>query len=151
MSDNVTSIFNRYAPPEQPETQAEDPAQSGAEQASQAAPQEAQQAYQACQEDKSRDHQTRLKLYYADGTVGLLSYSYLVEAVSTSHQYVSLLFTNVMITLEGRHLTELIDLLQDERIRWLRCFHPARHQTPEDGAPVITRMVREMLHEVLEG
>jgi len=147
MSDNVTSILNRYAPKEQPATQPEKNAQA----APAPTPPKELQDYQACQEDKSRNHQTRLKLYYVDGTVGLLSYSYLIEATSTSHQYLSLLFTNVIITLEGRNLTGLIDLLQDERIRWLRCFHPTRHKEPEADAPIITGMVREMLHEVLGG
>ena len=36
-------------------------------------------------------------------------------------------------------------------MRWLHCFHPARPKEPEADAPGITGMVREMLHEVLDG
>ena len=106
-----------------------------------------QAAYAACTTDTRRSHH-RLRLHYADGTIGLMSYAYLVEVLCTSHQYVSLLYSNVAITLEGRHLDQLLDALQEEKVRALVCYHARRHAAPEAGTPVITKIVRQSLPEV---
>ncbi len=102
------------------------------------------QPYQAVFLDKSKP-QSRLRLHYPDGyTVRLLNYTYLVEAVTTSHKRLSLIFTDDIVTLKGRNLTGLIDMLQDERIRALVGFHAKHHLPPEDRQmPYIEDMVQE--------
>lgn len=102
------------------------------------------QPYQAVFLDKSKP-QSRLRLHYPDGyTVRLLNYSYLVEAVTTSHKRLSLIFTDDIVTLKGRNLTGLIDMLQDERVRALMSFHAKHHLPPEDRLmPYIEDMVQE--------
>ena len=102
------------------------------------------QPYQAVFVDKSKP-QSRLRLHYPDGyTVRLLNYTYLVEAVTTSHKRLSLIFTDDIVTLKGRNLTGLIEALQDERIRALVGFHAKHHLPPEDPQmPYIEHMVQE--------
>lgn len=102
------------------------------------------QPYQAMYVDRSKP-QSRLRLNYPDGyTVRLLNYTYLVEAVTTSHKRLSLIFTDDIVTLKGRNLTGLIELLQDERIRALVSFHAKHHLPPEDRLmPYIEDMVQE--------
>ncbi|MEZ4713119.1 MAG: hypothetical protein R3A44_38370 [Caldilineaceae bacterium] len=104
--------------------------------------------YQAVFADKSKT-QTRLRLHYRDGlTVRLLNYAYLLEVMSTSHRFVSLIFSSTVVTLKGRHLDRLLEELQDERVRALVCFHPGRFEAPEEGESCILEMKDVSLHEV---
>lgn len=87
----------------------------------------------------------RLMLQFANGTVGILSYAYLLEVVSTSHQFISLLFTNCIVTLEGRNLGVLLSPLQDEKVRVLQCFNITLHLEATEQDPVIVALKREGL------
>lgn len=128
MSDNVTSLAERYRKQDDsPKTE-----------------------YKAFAEDKSRTRQARFKVSFADGSIGLFSYSYLAEVYSTSHQYVTLFFHNCMVMIEGRNLTELIDLLQDEKIRELRCYNAKYFMEPPAEDTVILKITRKSLQEVLK-
>jgi len=124
MSDNVTHIFNRYTP------------------------QGERTAYKACGLDRSRDRQTRLCIHYQDGTIGVMAYAHLLEISCTSHQYLALFYSNVILTMEGRNLIALIEPLQDEKIRSLHCFHVKYFIEPAEDEPIITRILRQGLHEV---
>jgi hypothetical protein len=106
--------------------------------------------YQAMQLDRSKS-QTRLRLHYADGLkVRMLAYAYLIEVVSTSHQWLSLVFTSSIVTLKGRNLDALIENLQDEKVRGLVCFHPGRHQPPASNEPCILEIIDLSLHEAAD-
>ena len=100
------------------------------------------QPYRAVLVDTVRP-QRWLRLHYPDGeTVRLLSYNHLVEAVTTSHKHLSLIFTHKCVTLTGRNLAGLIEMIQDERIQALVCFHAKHHLPPEDKLmPCIEAMV----------
>lgn len=98
---------------------------------------------------ESRRSVPRMRLHYQDGTVAVLAYAYLVEAFCSSHQFLSLIFTHCVLTLEGRHLDQLIGPLQDEKIRALHSFHAGHYDDPAENVPVITRIVRQHPHEVL--
>ncbi len=103
--------------------------------------------YEACVQ-AARGAHPRLRLQFANGTVGLMAYAYLVEVLSHSHQHLALVYTNVAISLEGRHLDQLLDLLQDERVKALVCHRPQHHDTPPADKPIITKMVRQSLQEL---
>lgn len=106
--------------------------------------------YEAAVNDPTnRRMPARLRLTYGDGTIALMSYAYLVEVLCTSHQALSLIYTNVAITLEGRNLTQLIEPLQEEKLRALTCFNARRHDEPPADKPVITAITRQRLQDVL--
>jgi hypothetical protein len=132
MSGSASNIFQQYTNPETPVEDSEE-----------------QPSYRAFME--ARRHVPRLRIHYRDGSIGLLPYAYLVEVLCTSHQQLSLIFTHCVITLEGRHLNQLIDPLQDERIRALHCFNAKEHKLPGEDSPVIKHIARQHPSEVLEG
>jgi hypothetical protein len=91
--------------------------------------------------------ETRLKLVHGNGMVTLMTYAYLVEVVSASHESISLVYTNCVIVLMGRNLMELIDLIQDEKLRALHCFNAKKYERPPVDAPVILEIKRLTLKE----
>lgn len=96
-----------------------------------------------------RTRSTDLRINYGDGRIGLMSKSYRTEALLTSHQHLSLIFNDCIITLEGRHLDQLIELIQDDELRSLHCFNPKIHDAPTDDEILITRIDRRTTIEVL--
>lgn len=109
------------------------------------------QPYQAVFLDKSKS-QSRVRLHYGDGVkVRLLSYAYLIEVIATSHQRLSLIFTNSIFTLEGRNLDGLLEEFQDEKVRSLVCFHPGRFEDTADNAACITKIVDESAYKLVKG
>lgn len=103
--------------------------------------------YKAAEVDKSRTGQSRLRVNFKNGERHVLSYHYLIEVIETSHQMMSLIFSSCIVTLKGRHLEELTEDLQDEKIRALICYHPGQHQEPEEGEPCILDLVRQNFKE----
>lgn len=141
MSDSATrptSIFDRYAR-KAPTQQAP---------AHEPQPTAAKTPYRAYDADAPKSRVSRFLIHYPDGSLGLVAYAYLTEAISTSHEFLTLAFTNCAVNIEGRDLTKLLGLLQEERILELHCFDPHRHEAPEDGEPVITDMERRSLQEI---
>lgn len=126
MSDKVTSLFDRYGASKE------------------------ETAYRAYQLDKSRDHQIRLRVHFPDGSISALPYTHLIEVLSTSHQYLALFYTNLILSVEGRNLTGLVELLQDEKIRSLHCYHPERYHEPAQEDAVILRITRQGVQDVLK-
>lgn len=92
--------------------------------------------------------QLRLRLYAENDVISLMTYSYLTEAVTASHQYLTLVFTNCIFDLFGRNLTLLLDPLQDARIRALYCYRKDRYPEPSESEPVILNIRREALYTV---
>jgi len=120
-------------------------------------PQDDRQDYKAFGLDKSRDRQTRLMVHYKSGMLEVISYSHLTNALCTSSQYISLIFSNCVLTLEGKNLlapvvegSNVMELLQDEKIRYIRCFNGAVFPEPLDNEPVINDIQRLSLAESQE-
>lgn len=98
---------------------------------------------------KSKNRQ-RLRLHYANGMrVKVLSYAYLIEVVCTSHQWLSLVFSSTVITLKGRHLDQLIEPIQGERVLALVCFRPGIHPEPAKHEPCILEIEEHSLNELV--
>lgn len=89
----------------------------------------------------------RLRVEYGDGGIALMAYAYLMEVYCPSHQHLSLIFTNVVITLKGHHLDHLLEPLQESKARAIHCFNPTRYEQPEAGNPLILSIKRESLQE----
>ncbi len=126
MSDS--SVFDQFAP-QQPESDDD---------------KETYNAY-GVSSAKKRNGETRLRICFADGTVAMPSYAYLVDVIYTSHQFVSLIFTRFVIELRGRNLTALLDLIQDEQLRYVQCYRADFFAEPPPEEPVILSITRQML------
>src|SRR5262245_52711856 len=86
-TDNMSeTAFDRYTAPQPQE------------------PDEEMQPYQAfgTGQQTKRNGEAWLRICFADGKIALMSYGYLTEVFCTSHQFVSLVYTNCIITLQGR-------------------------------------------------
>jgi hypothetical protein len=93
----------------------------------------------------------RLRLSFENGAVALMSYSYLMEVLCTSHQNLSLIYTNCVITLNGRNLFPLIDHLQEEKLSGVYCFSSEYFTHPAESEMVIYRIIRQTLQAALGG
>lgn len=109
----------------------------------------ADNTYRAYGPQPAQGQQTKLKICHRDGTMALLSYGYLMEVICTSHQFLSLIYTNCVITLEGRHLTDLVEYLQDDKIRWIQCFNQAQFDEVTEEIPVVTAITRQSMQEFI--
>lgn len=122
MSDNL-SVMERYRQKaEQKPESTEEPA-SGRE-------------YRAYAIDKPKNP-SMLWLDYDGAVFELLEKSNLVKVLCTSPEYLSLIFTHSVYTLEGKYLDKLRVLLMEDKIRSLHCFDARRHDPPADGETVI--------------
>mgnify|MGYP005731833427 CR=1 FL=1 len=97
--------------------------------------------YKAIGEDKSKSRQVRLAIRLKDGSTHIIAYSYIMRMICTSHQFVSLVCTDCIITIEGKNLTGAHEKLQDERVRYLEEFNRARFDMPATGEPFIQSIV----------
>lgn len=93
----------------------------------------------------------RLRLSFENGSVALMSYAYLMEVLCTSHQNLSLIYTNCVITLNGRNLFPLVDHLQEEKVNGLYCFNPEYFTHPGESEMVIYRIIRQTLQAAMGG
>lgn len=105
--------------------------------------------YKAYGVDAPQKRPTLIAIYYGDGQKSLVQKSFMSEVLFTSHQHVSMIFNNCVITLHGQHLDNLLELLQDERILSLHCFNPKLHDKPAEGEILITKIERRGPGEVL--
>lgn len=105
--------------------------------------------YRAYGIDAPQKRPALMSIYYGDGRIGLMQKSFLTEVLLTSHQHLSLIFTGCIITLEGQHLEQLIELLQDEKVLSLHCFNPKLHDSPPEGEIIILKIDRRAANEVL--
>jgi len=108
-----------------------------------------ERAYKAYGVDAPQKRPTLIAIHYGNGPISLMQKSYMTEVLLTSHQHISLIFTSCVITLEGQHLEQLLELLQDEKILSLHCFNPKLHDKPQEGEILITKIERRNLGEVL--
>jgi hypothetical protein len=108
-----------------------------------------ERAYKAYGVDAPQRRPTLIAIHYGNGSIGLMQKSFMTEVLLTSHQHVSLIFTSCIITLEGEHLDQLLELLQDEKILSLHCFNLKVHDKPAEGEILITKIERRKSGEVL--
>ena len=108
--------------------------------------------YRAFATETSGRRAARLRVVYPDGKISILSYSYLQEILCTNHQNLSLIFTSSVITLEGRNLWSLLDVLQADKVRVIHCYNPARFpDQPGTGEPVVFSIKRQSLRDFTAG
>lgn len=70
----------------------------------------------------------------------IIPYSQIRTIEYTGHQWLTIPCMEYLITLEGEHLDELLDDLQDQRVRVLQVFHPDYFEPPPEGKPCITQI-----------
>lgn len=133
MSDNV-KVFEQYSLKTEPQSTVE---------------QDNQPEYRAIGIEKTGDRQSRLRIHYVDGTVDVFSYTHLLEISCTDEQHLLLGFSNCMLLLEGEHMEELIEPLQDEKVRYLVCFNNNYYAQPEAGEVIIEGVTRQNLNELM--
>lgn len=131
---------NEPAPAETPQQEA-----STAEAPAEAAPLADLVDYAAFGLDVPRARVSRLRVNFSDGSASLFNYAYLTEVLTTSPQFVSLIFTSVIITVQGRNLSGLLDDLQEERVLSLTPFDAKRFNPPDAEKPYITRIERDSI------
>ncbi len=99
--------------------------------------------YKAIGEDKSKTRQIRLSLRLKDGTIHIIAYSYIMRIICTSNQFASLICTDCIVTVEGRNLEAMSEKLQDEQVRYLEEFNPAKFKPPSENEPFIQSITVE--------
>ena len=79
-----------------------------------------------------------VKLYYEDGvTEEVLFYGYILRAIKTGETHIAITSTEGVYLIEGQHLSEVLDQLQDQKLRFLRAYNEHLHAPPALDAPVI--------------
>ena len=106
--------------------------------------------YSSALYDPEWKKQARLAIYYADGSVGLLSYAHIIEVLSPTPQQLSIVTTNCIIEMTGEHLTELAPSFRHEDVISLHCYIEAEYEGIEgdgkvDDVPVINTIGRREL------
>lgn len=114
MSDDIFKQFSRNTAPDPEQEQQPNPVQATKYQQSSQPYQSSNDSgipYAAVGLNRSNTSVSRLMLYYQDGRIAVMSYAYLVEVLCTSHQFLSLIFSNCVITLRGYNLMALLELI----------------------------------------
>jgi hypothetical protein len=73
----------------------------------------------------------------------IIPYSQIRTIEYTGHQWLTIPCMEYLITLEGEHLDELLDDLQDQRVRVLQVFHPGYFEPPGEGEILIKSIAIE--------
>lgn len=124
------SIRDQYV---RPGDDGDSSAQPGHETESQLPPYE---AYDRGQAGPRREN--AVKIYYEDGvTQEVLFYGYILRAISTDDSHIAITSTEGVYRIEGQNLLEILDQLQDQKLRFLRAYHPYLYAEPAANAPVI--------------
>jgi hypothetical protein len=126
-SDNVTDLLSRFAAPPS--------AEAAARLTPPPAPEKAE--YRAAEPFLGNETARRLRVYYSNGKWELFPYGLLMNVLSDSEQFISLIFNSGVVELRGDNLRALFDGFQGESIKALLPFDAARFEEPETGAPVI--------------
>ena len=125
MSDNnVISIFDRLSSSKSGEKTNDTPAV-------------VLEPYRAATLERAGRRALWLRVHYSNGDIEQLSYSHRKYDLSTKTERLYISFTTGVVLMDGTNLRMLLDDLQDERIRSLQPFDPARHLPPKEGQPVI--------------
>lgn len=86
---------------------------------------------------------TRFEMILKDQTSILVSYGYVTKVIVTSDQYLSIITTDTVFTLEGMHLGTLRKKLRSDKIEVIHTWRPDLYAPPEDNEPVVTDIIIE--------
>lgn len=80
-----------------------------------------------------------IKIYYEDGiTIEVLFYHNIRRAILTDVSHISLTSNEGVYTIHGQNLgDELLDQLQDQKLRFIRAYNEHLHTQPAANAPII--------------
>ncbi|MEM9952464.1 MAG: hypothetical protein AAF846_12720 [Chloroflexota bacterium] len=85
------------------------------------------------------------------GVIGMPSYSYYVDAMAVNERYLWITFSACVYRIKGRLLlTELVPLLQDDRLKVLFCFNPLKHEPPDEDQVLIESITRHTVQELAQ-
>lgn len=133
MSDNVISIFDRYA----------------AKKPSGNPPDDTREVYRPVEIEETNRRVLRLCVHFSDGGIDLPSYGDLSNVYSASPDYLDLIFRSGVIYMEGENLRALLLDFQEERVRAVHAFDPMRHKEPAKDVPVIRSIQWQRTDQVL--
>ena len=85
------------------------------------------QRYKAFGIEHNKKRQTRLDIRRKDGNGTLLYYPYISTIEYSGSQHLSIIYHGSVMNFYGKKLDELIEPLQDEKIRYLQEFDPKIH------------------------
>ena len=125
MSDNVSSIFQRYT---KPVSRLQGTDGNGKE------------IYQPFDLEPNGLAAHRVRVHSSTGQFMLLNYSNLIDLYA-SNGAVSLLFTSIGVYMEGDNLYDMIDEIQRDRIYALRPYDPNRH-TLDSKNPIVIKLLQ---------
>lgn len=124
-ADNVVNILDQYrAKPKPADAHTPDGA--------------SKRAYRAYGVDAPQKRPTLISIHYGGECKTLIQKSFLTRMEFTGHQHLAMIFSDCIITLEGRHLDQLELLFQDEKILSLHCFDAKIHDKPAEEEILIT-------------
>lgn len=134
MSDNVSSIFERYAKPVAKLQKSEDASKD---------------TYCPFDLEPNALPAHRLRVDYSNDDVNMFLYGNMMS-VYASGGAISLIFNSGVVYMEGDNVYGLLDNLHSERIRTLRAYNPQKHILDSKDSIVIRHMAFKDMDEVLE-
>lgn len=134
MSDNVISIFDRLTAQKQEKVND--------------SPAVVLQPYHAAVNEKPGRRTYFIRIHYSNGDIEQLNYSHRKYDLSTTPERLYISFSNGIVAIKGKNIRLLLDDLQDERVRSLQPFDPAKHNPPNEGQPVIHSIEWKAVKEV---
>ena len=98
--------------------------------------------------EKSNRAIRRLEIHFEDASSTLVSYTQLIRCIRSSEgNFLTLIFTDVVITLEGRNLAALIPLIKEEKLSAIFCFNPENDTPAPASDPFIEKISEQSLKE----
>ena len=77
--------------------------------------------------------QQRMRVLFGDGSISLFNNNYLVRVESTDPHHIRLFYTDCYLDIQGNFLSELWDLLQEDKVKILRAYNAKNHIAPANG------------------
>ena len=97
-------------------------------------------AYKAFEAFKNNRKGARFDILMADGRRYLCAYSYMSFGMYHPRGFLSFSSGHGAITIEGKGLEKLCDLLLEERVKRIIEFNPETDEEPKEGDAVVTKV-----------
>ena len=98
--------------------------------------------------EKSNRAIRRLEIIFTDRSRTLVSYTQLIRCIrSSGGNFLTLIFTDVVITLEGSNLASLIPLIKEEKLSAIFCFNPENDTPAPASDPFIEKITEQTVRE----
>lgn len=96
--------------------------------------------------------QRKLILFSAQGQIiGMPSYTHWGDAYAPAPDHFWLIFNTGAFLIEGNNLSgDILFYLQEDRIRYLQCYHQNFFTMPDESAPLIKRIFRHSFQEFMK-